>query len=178
MNGTEDVKSVFYEALGKTVGDKMHKGANAWDLLQFFKEVKKRNLKQGRKIQFKLRKQAGVVENIAINDFNVMNGLDRCTDRVGNYLMFGKSKRSTDLYKALLKVLSRVDDKEKLVRWGKIADGSKPMDHAVGVSVRVDGTKFLYDNGFMSGSKEYSIYNLADRMCDISLCYAVDLWEE
>ena len=119
-----------------------------------------------------------MVENIAINDFNVMNGLDRCTDRVGNYLMFGKSKRSTDLYKALLKVLSRVDDKEKLVRWGKIADGSKPMDHAVGVSVRVDGTKFLYDNGFMSGSKEYSIYNLADRMCDISLCYAVDLWEE
>ena len=97
MNGTEDVKTVFYEALGKTVGDKMHKGANAWDLLKCFKEVQKRNLKQGRKIQFKLRKQAGVLDNIAINDFNVTNGLNRCIDRGGNYLMFGKSKRSTDL---------------------------------------------------------------------------------
>ena len=67
-----------YEALGKTVGDKMHKGANAWDLLKFFKEVQKRNLKHGRKIQFKLRKQAGVLDNIAINDFYVMNGLNRC----------------------------------------------------------------------------------------------------
>ena len=86
----------------------MHKGANAWDLLKFFKEVQKRNLEQGRKIQFKLRKQAGVIDNIAINNFNVVNGLNRCLDRVGNYLMFGQSKRSTDLYKALLKVLSTI----------------------------------------------------------------------
>ena len=50
---------------GKSVGDKMHKGANAWDLLKFFIEVQKRNLEQGRKIQFKLRKQAGVIDNIA-----------------------------------------------------------------------------------------------------------------
>ena len=54
------MKTVFYEALGKSVGDKMHKGANAWDLLIFFMEVQKRNLEQGRKIKFKLRKQAGV----------------------------------------------------------------------------------------------------------------------
>lgn len=155
----------------------MHKGANALDLLNFFTEVQKRNREQGREIKFKLRKQAGVLDNIAMNDFNVVNGLNRCIDRVGNYLMFGKSKRSTDLYKAFLKVLSRVEDKEKLERWGKIANGSKPMDHAVGISVRVDGIKTLYDNGFISGSKEYSVYNLADRMCDIRMCYAVDLWE-
>ena len=43
----------------------MHKGANAWDLLKIFIEVQKRNLEQGRKIQFKLRKQAGVIDNIA-----------------------------------------------------------------------------------------------------------------
>ena len=59
INGTEYVKTVFYEALGKSVGDKMHKGANAWDLLKFFMEVQKLNLEQGRKIKFKLRKQAG-----------------------------------------------------------------------------------------------------------------------
>ena len=52
----------------------MHKGANAWDLLKFFIEVQKRNLGQGRKIKFKLRKQAGVIDNIAINNFNVVNG--------------------------------------------------------------------------------------------------------
>ena len=59
INRTEDVKTVFYKALGKSVGDKMHKGANAWDLLKFFMEVQKLNLEQGRKIKFKLHKQAG-----------------------------------------------------------------------------------------------------------------------
>ena len=145
----------------------------------FLGEVQRRHLELGKVVNFKWIKQCGVIKNIAINNFNVENGLTRCMEREGNYMMFGQSKRSSERYLGLLRTLKRVKcEDEKLLRWSKFADGCKPMDHAIGVGVRVGGEKILYDNGFISGSKEYSLYNIADRICDIKLCFAVDLWEE
>ena len=154
------MKTVFLKALDKQVGDKMFKGANAGDMLMFLGEVKRRNLELGRNVKFKLLKEAGIINDIAMNNFNVINGLDRCLGRLG---------KSNEKYKAFLKVLSRTEDEKKLEKWGRLANGSKPMDHAIGVGVRDGGVKMLCDNG---------LYSIADRMCDTKLCYAVDLWGE
>ena len=80
---------MFYEALDECVGDKMHKGANAGNVWKFLSEDEKRNLELGRNVRFKLLKLAGIINDIAINNFNVVNDLDRCLGRVGNYFMFG-----------------------------------------------------------------------------------------
>lgn len=180
MNGTEDVRDVFFAALDKRPAEKkMLKGANSGDMYAFLVEVQRRHLEFGRVVNFKWIKQCGVINDIAINNFNVDNGLSRCMDRVGNYMMFGQSKRSSEKYLGLLRTLKRLEcDDEKFLTWSKFANGCKPMDHAIGVGVRVGGEKMLYDNGFVGGSKEYSLYNIADRMGDIKLCFAVDLWEE
>ena len=170
---------MFKGALEKRAEDKMLRGANSGDMYVFLCEVQRLHLIKGRVIHFKWLKQCGVVNGLAMNNFNVIGGLDRVLNRCGMYLMFRQSKRASDKYKAFLKVLSRVkDDDEKLKRWGKIANGSKPMDHAIGLRVTNGGGSRLVDNGIIGGSKEYSLYNIADRMCDVKMCFAVDMWEE
>ena len=173
------MKVVFFNALDKLPGNRMAKGANAGDLYVFLMEVKRLHLVNGRVISFKLKKQCGIVDGVVFNDFNVKCGLDKIVIGGGNFLLFGKSKRSTDEYVKFLKELKKMDDEgAMLLKWSKIADGLRPMDHAIGLKIADNGEKTLFDNGFKSGSKAYSLYNIADRMCDVSLCYAVDLWEE
>ena len=179
MNWTRDVKEVFLTALDKLEGDRMTRGANAGDLYTFFAEVKRLHALEGRLVHFKLHKQCGCIDGVAFNDFNVKCGLLKILDVGGSYLLFGKSKRSSDLYKKFLTTMSKVgDDVVKLEKWSKIADGKRPKDHAIGIKISNTGVKTLFDNGFTTGSKEFSMYNIADRMCDVSMCYAIDLWEE
>ena len=57
------------------------------------------------------------------------------------------------------------------------ADGSSPVDHAVGIKVNEDLSATLICNGCVKGAKKFSMVNLADRMEDVCICYEYGLVE-
>ena len=70
-------------------------------------------------------------------------------------------------------------DEGVLDEWGKIANGTHPMDHAVGIIVSDNLTAKIIDNGCGNGGiKDFSMINLVDRLEDVNVCYKFDLVEE
>lgn len=94
------------------------------------------------------------------------------------FVIFGKSKWATEKQKRKMAKLKKLSEEEILMEYSKTAKGLSRLDHAVGITVDGSGKAVLIDNGFTKGFKEFSMYNLVDRMDDLCLCYEIDLYEE
>ena len=78
------------------------------------------------------------------------------------------------MHAQLMKSIKGQDELTQLALWSRKATGEMVADHAIGLVVD-EGKSMLYDNGFTSGSKDFSIDNMAGRMIDISACFVFDL---
>ena len=173
--GEADVKELFKNSMGKGKDDILKNGAGADDVRNFLKGVVKANKARGIKVGFKWRKISGIIGGV-VGPFNVESLRTRVLSRDDRYVFFGKAKRKSGVHAQLMKSIKGQDELTQLALWSRKATGEMVADHAIGLVVD-EGKSMLYDNGFTSGSKDFSIDNMAGRMIDISACFVFDLFE-
>lgn len=173
--GEADVKELFKNSMGKGKDDILKNGAGADDVRNFLKRVVKANKARGIKVGFKWRKISGIIGGV-VGPFNVESLRTRVLSRDDRYVFFGKAKRKSGVHAQLMKSIKGQDELTQLALWSRKATGEMVADHAIGLVVD-EGKSMLYDNGFTSGSKDFSIDNMAGRMIDISACFVFDLFE-
>ena len=85
------------------------------------------------------------------------------------------SKRLNDEHSKILKRIRAVDGEEaKALQYLKTADDLQRIDHAIGVLI-ADSGNLLYDTACRNVSVKFGILHLADKMCDVSHCFYVNL---
>ena len=173
--GEADVKELFKNSMGKGKDDILKNGAGADDVRNFLKGVVKANKARGIKVGFKWRKISGIIGGV-VGPFNVESLRTRVLSRDDRYVFFGEAKRKSGVHAQLMKSIKGQDELTQLALWSRKATGEMVADHAIGLVVD-EGKSMLYDNGFTSGSKDFSIDNMAGRMIDISACFVFDLFE-
>ena len=173
--GEADVKELFKNSMGNGKDDILKNGAGADDVRNFLKGVVKANKARGIKVGFKWRKISGIIGGV-VGPFNVESLRTRVLSRDDRYVFFGKAKRKSGVHAQLMKSIKGQDELTQLALWSRKATGEMVADHAIGLVVD-EGKSMLYDNGFTSGSKDFSIDNMAGRMIDISACFVFDLFE-
>ena len=177
MDGTYDPLELFKDALKDRSEEKVPGEANSRDIYLYFCHVRDKFEKLEKKIGFTWRKVCGY------NDAGRAYKLWRVKDlsklrKAGTYVIIGKSNGNNDSYLMMLEDMKACNtEEEKIVMWSKFATGEGTLDHAISLVVAEDGSKMLHDDGFTNGCMEFSIEAIAGRMEDLSICYALNLFE-
>lgn len=114
-----------------------------------------------------------------LENWDVASIMKTVVDRNGQYLLLGLSKRLDDEHPKVLKRIKAIDGEESTaLQYLKTANGLQEIDHAVGVLI-TDSGNLLFDTAYRSVKVcvKFDILHLADKMCDVSHCFFINLWK-
>jgi hypothetical protein len=173
--GGDDVGKVFVDATGIDLTDPDHPGASTRDARKFFQFVCEENRKRGINLKYEWKRVNGRTGEL--KNWDLASIMKTVVHRNGHYVLIGLSKRLDEEHPRTLKRIRAVDGEEaKALQYLKTANGKQPIDHAVGVRI-ADSSNLLFDTACRKDSVKFDILHLADKMCDVSHCFYVDLYK-
>lgn len=173
--GGNDAGKVFEDATGIDLLDPDNEGASTHDVRKLFQYVCEENRRRGINLNYELKRVNGRVGEL--KNWDVASIMKTVVNRNGQYVLIGLSKRLNDEHPKILKRIRAVDGEEaKALQYLKTADGLQRIDHAVGVLI-ADSGNLLYDTACRKVSVKFDILHLADKMCDVSHCFYINLYK-
>ena len=173
--GGNDAGKVFEDATGIDLTDPDNEGASTHDVRKLFQYVCEENRKRGIILKYEFKRVNGRVGEL--KNWDVASIMKTVVNRNGQYLLIGLSKRLDGEHPKILKRIRAVHGEEaKALQYLKTADGLQKIDHAVGVLIAGSGN-LLFDTACRKVSFKFDILHLADKMCDVSHCFYVNLYK-
>ena len=151
-DGKFDPREILLGVVDKK-GRTLTHGATTEDAHRMFSRVVQNNKEIGKTVKFTWRRRG--MNQKSGTGWKVKDLWKTVLSRPGKYVSFGKAKRANDKHgKLMAKMGAFKTDEGVLDEWGKIANGTHPMDHAVGIIVS-DNLKLLIMDVVMVESKTF-----------------------
>ena len=177
--GTFEPRALLKSVMMKDAGRTLLWGASSEDAHKLLGKIVENNKAIGKTVEYTWKK-VGYNRNTS-KRWCVDHSRKSCLAKKGIFVIFGKAKWENEKHKAWIKrlrKLERAGEEDEIERlYSEVADGSSPVDHAVGIKVNEDLSATLICNGCVKGAKKFSMVNLADRMEDVCIYYEYGLVE-